>query len=180
MWRFKAAAPQCPLLGSPNVANLPELPQSFHQTADIELDTETRLCYLPAGNHGLRWREKKPLYAEMTFLHNHLPGFIHETRLQPTWEAVIPFPKAVSTCRLASVRPRICLPLLPPTHVPRESDLVEGARSPYSPAGPRTALSVPFQWHSSACSCEIQTGGNEKKRSPGNSSVPLPSRTVKR
>lgn len=161
MWRFRAAAPQCPLLGSPSIANLPELPQSFHQTADIELDTETRLCYLPAGNHGLRWREKKPLYAETTFLHNHLPGFIHETRLQPTWEAVIPFPKAVSTCRLASVRPRICLPL-PPTHVPPGAIRWEPAALT-APRG-RTTFST-FQWHSSACSCEIQTGEMRKKKS---------------
>ena len=42
---------------------------------------------------------------------------------------------------------------------------------------------VSGEWHartSSACSSEIQIGGNEKKRSPGNSSALLPFRTGRR
>lgn len=109
--------------------------------------------------------EKSSRSAETTFLHNHLPGFIHETRLQPTWEAVIPFPKAVSTCRLASVRPTDLSTSAAANPRRPKANSVEGARSPYSPLGHTLHFQYLFNGTSSACSCEIQTGEMRKKKS---------------
>lgn len=108
------------------------------------------------------------------FAWNGSQGLAHAVKaLYPSWAAPHPLHMLYPWTRTSPIPCTRCISALPLSCTPSLAHAV-----PLSTYNPHPSL--PSQWHSSACSCEIQTGGSGRKRSPGSSAELLLSRTGKR